>query len=243
VEESVDERLVGNVGEGSHDSFVPDVFHPSLHASGCPQSNESNQGLQPSHPQNRRYAARACCVLHGILEVVSATARWDRQSVSSADRSAIVKTAVAPDIEGSTMNEAARLNANKAVVLRFNREVIEKGDAAALEELVAADFVNRTALPGTPVGREGLDQMLNRVLRPAFPDLRVEIHDQIAEGDKVTTRKTIRGTHRGPIMGIAATGREVAIEIIDIIRLRDGQYVEHWALNSLASVLAQLQTP
>lgn len=59
----------------------------------------------------------------------------------------------------------------------------------------------------------------NRVLRPAFADLQVEIHDQIAEGDKVTTRKTLPGTHRGKLLGIAPTGRQVAIDVIDIVRL------------------------
>jgi predicted ester cyclase len=139
------------------------------------------------------------------------------------------------------MDDAEELTANKAVVLRFNREVIERGDKAAFRALVAPDFVNRTAPPGLDPGPDGLLHMLNQVLRTAFPDLRVEIHDQIAEGDRVTTRKTLRGTHRGPIMGIAATGREVAIEVIDIVRVRDGRYVEHWGLNTLPAVLAQLR--
>jgi steroid delta-isomerase-like uncharacterized protein len=139
------------------------------------------------------------------------------------------------------MNEAEGLNANKAVVLRFNREVIEKGDVAALRELLAPDFINQTAPPGVSAGPEGMRQVLFEVLRPAFPDLRVEIHDQIAEGDRVTTRKTLRGTHRGPLMGVPATGREVVIEVIDIVRVRDGRYAEHWGINTLPAVLAQLK--
>ena len=139
------------------------------------------------------------------------------------------------------MNEAEGLNANKAVVLRFNREVIEKGDAAALQELLAPDFINRSAPPGVSAGPEGMRQVFFEVLRPAFPDLRVEIHDQIAEGDRVTTRKTLRGTHLGPLMGAPATGREVAIEVIDIVRVRDGRYAEHWGINTLSVVLAQLR--
>ncbi len=135
------------------------------------------------------------------------------------------------------------LAANKAVVQRFNREVFERGDEAAFRELVAPDFVNRTAPPGTPPGPEGFLQMINQVLRPAFADLRVEIHDQLAEGDKVSTRKTLRGIHRGPIFGIPPTGRAVAIEVIDIVRVCDGRYVEHWGINTLSAVLAQLRAP
>jgi predicted ester cyclase len=133
------------------------------------------------------------------------------------------------------------LEANKAAVRRFNREVIERGDAAAFAELMAPDFINRTAAPGISPGPDGMKFMFEQLLRPAFPDLAVEIHDQLAEGDKVVTRKTLHGTHRGEIMGIAPTGRAVAIQVIDIVRLRDGRYVEHWGVNTLPSVIAQLR--
>ena len=79
------------------------------------------------------------------------------------------------------------------------------------------------------------------VLRPALNGLSVVIHDQVCEGDKVTTRKTIKGTHDGTFMGIEPTGRAVAIDVIDIIRVREGRYVEHWGINTLPAVLAQLK--
>lgn len=78
------------------------------------------------------------------------------------------------------------------------------------------------------------------VLHPALSDLRVVIHDQVAENGKVTTRKTITGSHSGVLMGIAPTGRSVTIDIIDIVRVEDGRYVEHWGVNTLSNVLAQL---
>jgi predicted ester cyclase len=139
------------------------------------------------------------------------------------------------------MEDDEELKRNKALVARFNKEVIENGDEAAFRELIAPDFVNRTAPPGSPAGPQGMIRTFNRVLRPAFPDLRVEIHDQIAEGDKVMTRKTLRGTHRGEIFGVPATGREVRIDVIDIVRLREGRYAEHWGINTLSAVLAQLR--
>lgn len=70
----------------------------------------------------------------------------------------------------------------------------------------------------------------------------MDIHDQIAEGDWVTTRKTIRGTHRGALMGVPPTNRAVAIDVIDMVRIRDGRYVEHWGLTTLADTLAQLRS-
>ena len=130
---------------------------------------------------------------------------------------------------------------NKQVVQRFNTEVIENGSLEAWQALMAPDFVNRSAPSGQPDGAQGMWDMFQHVLRPAFSELRVEIHDQVADGDKVTTRKTITGHHTGPLMGIAATGARVAIDVIDIVRVRDGQYVEHWGVNTLPTVMDQLK--
>ena len=135
----------------------------------------------------------------------------------------------------------ATVNTNKAAVMRFNKEVIERGDDSAFHALMTRDFVNRSAPPGSPAGPEGMLYFFNQILRPAFPDLVVEIHDQVAEGDKVTTRKTIHGTHRGALFGIAPTNKSVAIEVIDIVRLEGGRYAEHWGLTSMESVVASLQ--
>jgi predicted ester cyclase len=130
---------------------------------------------------------------------------------------------------------------NKAAVVRFNKGVIEAGDEAALRDLMAPGFTNHSAAPGMSNGADGMWHTFTQVLRPAFPDLVVDIEDQVAEGDKVVTRKTIRGTHLGALMGIPATGRSVAISVIDIVRLEDRRYAEHWGVNTLAAVMAQLR--
>ena len=127
------------------------------------------------------------------------------------------------------------------VVERFNTEVIQDGSRASFEQLVAPGFVNRSAPPGAPDNSESLWNFLQTGLRPGLSNLRVAIHDQVAEGDKVTTRKTITGVHSGELMGIAPTGRSVTIDVIDIVRVEDGRYAEHWGVNTLPGVLAQLQ--
>ena len=129
----------------------------------------------------------------------------------------------------------------KAVVLRFNRDVIERGDRDAFDALMAPTFINRSAAPGAPSDGESMWSTFDRVLRPAIGDLTVTIHDQIAEGDKVTTRKTISGTHNGPLLGVEPTGKPIRIDVIDIVRVKDGRYAEHWGINNLPTVLADLQ--
>ncbi|MFA7414711.1 MAG: ester cyclase [Rhizobium sp.] len=129
---------------------------------------------------------------------------------------------------------------NKEVVRRFNIEVIQDGNETEFHALMAPDFINHSAPQGMPNGPESMWNTFQNVLRPAFSDLKITIHDQIAEGDKVTTRKTISGVHSGTLMGIPATGRHVAISVIDIVRVEDGRYAEHWGLNTLSNVLAAL---
>ena len=96
---------------------------------------------------------------------------------------------------------------NKQLVIRFNKECIEKRDRKSFEELVAEDVVNHAAPPGTSQGPDGMIHFLQNILRTGFPDLSVEILEQVAEGDLVTTRKAIHATHSGDFMGIPPTGK------------------------------------
>lgn len=132
-------------------------------------------------------------------------------------------------------------DACKQVVRQFNTGVIQEGRRDVFDALMAPGFVNHAAPPGAPNGPEGMWHTFANVLRPALANLTVTIHDQLCDGDKVTTRKTISGVHTGTLMGIAATGRAVAIDVIDIVRVQDGQYVEHWGVNTLPAALAQLR--
>ena len=132
---------------------------------------------------------------------------------------------------------------NKEVVRRFNIEVIQNGNEDEFRAMMAPDFINHAAPEGIPNGPESMWNTFQNILRPALSDLTVTIHDQVAEGDKVTTRKTISGVHTGTFLGIPATGREIAISVIDMVRVQDGRYAEHWGLNTLSNVLANLSKP
>jgi predicted ester cyclase len=129
---------------------------------------------------------------------------------------------------------------NKAIVVSFNKECIEQGLPASFEALLAADVINHSAPQGASNGKESFTYFLNDVLRKGFPDIKVEILAQVAENDLVTTRKKIRGTHKGDIFGIPVSNRQVEINVIDIIRLEDGKYKEHWGQSNFDEVLRQL---
>jgi len=129
---------------------------------------------------------------------------------------------------------------NKAIVRRMNKEFIEGGSMETFNEIFAPDFINYTAPPGSPKGPDGVIYFFNHLLKPAFPDLKVVIHDQVAEGDKVTTHKSFHATHKSEFFGVPPTDKSVVMDVIDIIRLRDGKFVEHWGILDMQSVMMQI---
>jgi predicted ester cyclase len=129
---------------------------------------------------------------------------------------------------------------NKALVRRYF-ETIDRGDYDALDQFVVAEYVdhNPPPIPGLAPGLAGVKQAC-RYFQQAHPDGRHLIEDQVAEGDKVVTRLTARGTHTGDLLGIAATGRELVTTGIAIHRVTGGKLVEHWAESNLLGLLQQL---
>lgn len=129
---------------------------------------------------------------------------------------------------------------NKAIVIRFNKECIEAGRQQSIDNILSADVINHSAQPGMPNGVESFSAFLLGVLHTGFSSLKVDILDQIAERDLVATRKRITGIHTGNIFGIKASGKPVAINVIDIIRLKEGKYAEHWGQSNFGDVMKDI---
>jgi len=129
---------------------------------------------------------------------------------------------------------------NKMLVLRAVEEVWNQGNYAALDELVASDFVVHGATPDEDIhGRKGAIQFYS-MLRAAFPDLYFTVEDQIAAGDRVVTRWVAHGTHTGDFQGVPPTGKPVRITGIDIDRIANGKVVECWARSDELGLMKQL---
>ncbi len=129
---------------------------------------------------------------------------------------------------------------NKSIVRRFVDEVVNRGNLGAVDELLSPNYLDHDALiPGLPAGREGAKR-LYALLHAGFPDLEVTIEDSVAEGDRVALRTLWRGTHRGEFVGIAPSGRTVAFENLELLRLRQGLIVEHWSLMAYPQLLLYL---
>src|SRR5688500_11051406 len=97
------------------------------------------------------------------------------------------------------------VESNKQLVRYTFEKLFNEGQLTLADELVSADFLNHDAPPGVPAGPAGLRGIVT-MLRTAFPDLRFETHEAIAEGEMVAVRTILRGTHTGPFMGTPPTG-------------------------------------
>ena len=117
--------------------------------------------------------------------------------------------------------------ANKTLFTRFINEVLNNKNVNAVDELMAANYIDHNPAPGVPSGTEGMKQLMSMFFS-AFPDLHATIDVLVAEGDLVVGRMTNTGTHTGDFMGIPATGKKVSFTETHIVRIADGKAVEHW---------------
>jgi NTE family protein len=129
--------------------------------------------------------------------------------------------------------------ANKALVVEYCAEVINKHDRLALPTYLSADAIDHSAPPGFPQGVDGAAMMFG-MYWGAFSTIRYQVDDMIAEGDRVVVRATLTGTHDGPFMGLPATGKAISVGLLEMLRCADGKIVEHWGGIQDLSLFQQL---
>jgi steroid delta-isomerase-like uncharacterized protein len=115
--------------------------------------------------------------------------------------------------------------------------MLNQHDPDAVDGFVAAGYINHN--PFVADGREA-NRAFWAAFFTAFPDLSATMDDLIGAGDRVAGRFTYRATHRGPFYGIPPTGRPIQMRSIDIWRVHDGEFAEHWDELNLLEVFQQL---
>ncbi|WP_327693048.1 ester cyclase [Streptomyces sp. NBC_00459] len=133
---------------------------------------------------------------------------------------------------GATSNTET-LNRLHSAVNSGDPDIISK----AIDEFVAPDVLFHAPVPMGSTGAEALKRVWEVLLR-AFPDIRVTVEETVSEGDKVASRNTVTGTHRGDYQGLAPTGRTITYSEIFICRFADGRIAE---IRGVVDVLAQLR--
>jgi predicted ester cyclase len=127
---------------------------------------------------------------------------------------------------------------NKALVRRFLKAHEDEGDLDALDKMLAPDFISHNKrFPGQQPDREGFKWAIAE-LRAPYSNTKFLIEQQVAEGDLVVTRFTVRAVHdRREIMGVAPTGREVSYKAMIMHRISEGKVVEEWSLGTISPKL------
>lgn len=128
---------------------------------------------------------------------------------------------------------------NRTAVRRFIEKGLNQQNMAVMESYFSPQLVDHALPPGMPGGREGR-KLFAQVFFAAFPDIHIHIDDLLAEGDRTVLRWSAHGTHKGELMGIPATGRQVTMTGISIDRFENGQSVEHWEVIDQMGLMQQL---
>jgi len=127
---------------------------------------------------------------------------------------------------------------NKALFFRY-QDALRARNPDDLKAVLAPDFVGHDLPPGLPPGPGGLI-LFRAKANAAFPDQQIVVEDLIAVDDRVIARFTLTQTHQGEFMGIAATGKPVTLELIEIDRIANGKIAERWAKLDFLQLLRQL---
>jgi steroid delta-isomerase-like uncharacterized protein len=129
---------------------------------------------------------------------------------------------------------------NKAIARRWAEEVWSKGNFGLIEELVAPEYVaHDPADPEEVRGTEAIRRYIE-TFRTAFPDMQLSVEDQVAEAEKVLTRWTARGTHRGDFFDIAPSGNRLEIAGMSLDRFSGGRFVESWENYDALGMMQQI---
>jgi len=128
---------------------------------------------------------------------------------------------------------------NKAASRRIIEEAWNKGNLAVVDELIASNYVAHGFAEAEFNGTDGFRKLVS-MYRIAFPDLHVAIDDMVAEGDMVAVRYTLGGTHKGDLMGIAPTGKQVTMTGAVFSRFAGGKEVEALGFVNMLTMYQQL---
>jgi predicted ester cyclase len=128
---------------------------------------------------------------------------------------------------------------NKALVRWEIEEAWHKGNLMVVDEIYAANFIDHSPFAGMTPDREGIKQFI-KIIRDAFPDIKLTIEDLIAESDKVVERVTATGANKGEFMGIIPTGKQITVPIITINRFAGDKIVERWSISDQLAMMQQL---
>ncbi len=137
--------------------------------------------------------------------------------------------------------QATAADRNRLMIKRFYHEMWNRFDQSLIPELLTEDIRFRGSLGQSKTGHAEFARYVDFVAR-AFPDFTNEIEEVISEDDKAFARLTYRGTHRGELFGIAATGRRIQYAGAARFCFRGGKISDVWVLGDIFGLISQLRS-
>jgi steroid delta-isomerase-like uncharacterized protein len=139
----------------------------------------------------------------------------------------VALSAVAAVVIGSGCNQPDTVESNKALLTQYHVDVWEHHDLDVMDTYMSPDFVSHANTPDTPPGPAPVKAFLGGLFA-GFPDMTSENDGVLGDGDKVIIQWTVRGTQTGDFFGMPATGKAIQVSGMDVLRVKNGQFVEHW---------------
>ena len=124
------------------------------------------------------------------------------------------------------------LEENKRIVRAFIDAAFNQHDPKRAADYMTPDIKWHGGTLGTVEGRDNFAGLIGAIVG-ALPDLRNVEQDVIAERDIVSVRAVVEGTHKGDLLGIPASGKQVRWDAVDVYRVADGKIAEEWAADDL----------
>lgn len=123
--------------------------------------------------------------------------------------------------------------ANKQMIERFLREIMQEGNTDLIPEFVSDDFVDRTAMPGQPDSGLASVEAYVHAQEAFLPDRQIKIVNSVADEDTVAVLTVTSGTHSGEVAGIPPSGEKLDITFLHMLRIENEKFVEHWGFGDL----------
>ncbi|MGO4104517.1 ester cyclase [Leifsonia sp. YAF41] len=129
---------------------------------------------------------------------------------------------------------------DNATTARSLYDNLNAGEIDKFGEFIADDFIEYEVTPGFEPTKAGVKDFF-RMQQAAFPDMKITVEDLVESGEKVVVRARFSGTNQGDFMGMAASGKSVDVQLIDIFRLgSDGLVHEHWGVYDALAMMQQI---
>jgi steroid delta-isomerase-like uncharacterized protein len=152
---------------------------------------------------------------------------------------AIAAIFAACNMGGSKNTMDDRVAQNKATMMLFYEQLMNKHNVAIIDSLVAPDYTQDEVEPGYPATRDGYKKIMTDFFK-SFPDLTEKVNFMVADSSYVVVHYTLTGTNTAPMMGMPATGKKINIDGVDIVRIKNNKVVRQWEYDEEVKMMTQL---